>query len=117
MKSLSNHFDFILNTVSAQHEYGTYLNLLRTNGTMIVVGVPPTPSAVPAFQLIAKRRSIIGSLIGGIKETQEMLDYCAENNIASDVEVIKIQDINEAYERMLKGDVHYRFVIDTASLK
>jgi uncharacterized zinc-type alcohol dehydrogenase-like protein len=117
MKSLSNHFDFILNTVSAQHEYGTYLNLLRTNGTMIVVGVPPTPSSVPAFQLIAKRRSIIGSLIGGIKETQEMLDFCAEHNIASDVEVIKIQDINEAYERMLKGDVRYRFVIDTASLK
>ena len=117
MKNLSNHFDFILNTVSAQHEYGTYLNLLRTNGTMIVVGVPPTPSAVPAFQLIAKRRSIIGSLIGGIKETQEMLDFCAEHNIASDVEVIKIQDINEAYERMLKGDVRYRFVIDTASLK
>jgi uncharacterized zinc-type alcohol dehydrogenase-like protein len=117
MKSLTNHFDFILNTVSAQHEYGTYLNLLRTNGTMIVVGVPPTPSSVPAFQLIAKRRSIIGSLIGGIKETQEMLDYCAEHNIASDVEVIKIQDVNEAYERMLKGDVRYRFVIDAASLK
>jgi uncharacterized zinc-type alcohol dehydrogenase-like protein len=117
MKSLANHFDFILNTVSAQHEYGTYLNLLRTNGTMIVVGVPPTPSAVPAFQLIAKRRSIIGSLIGGIKETQEMLDFCAEHNIASDVEVIKIQDVNQAYERMLKGDVRYRFVIDTASLK
>ena len=117
MKSLANHFDFILNTVSAQHEYGTYLNLLGTNGTMIVVGVPPTPSAVPAFQLIAKRRSIIGSLIGGIKETQEMLDFCAEHNIASDVEVIKIQDINEAYERMIKGDVRYRFVIDTASLK
>ena len=117
MKSLANSFDFILNTVSAQHEYGPYLNLLRTNGTMIVVGVPPTPSSVPAFQLIAKRRSIIGSLIGGIKETQEMLDFCAEHNIASDVEVIKIQDINEAYERMLKGDVRYRFVIDTASLK
>jgi uncharacterized zinc-type alcohol dehydrogenase-like protein len=117
MKSLANDFDFILNTVSAQHEYGTYLNLLRTNGTMIVVGVPPTPSTVPAFQLIAKRRSIIGSLIGGIKETQEMLDYCAAHNITSDVEVIKIQDINEAYERMLKGDVRYRFVIDSASLK
>ena len=117
IRKLANHFDFILNTVSAQHEYGTYLNLLRTNGTMIVVGVPPTPSTVPAFQLIAKRRSIIGSLIGGIKETQEMLDFCAEHNIVSDVEVIKIQDINEAYERMLKGDVRYRFVIDTASLK
>lgn len=117
MKSLSNHFDFILNTVSAQHDYSPYLNLLRTDGTMIVVGVPPTPSAVPAIQLIMKRRSIIGSLIGGIKETQEMLDFCAEHNIVSDVEVIKIQEINEAYERMLKGDVRYRFVIDTASLK
>jgi uncharacterized zinc-type alcohol dehydrogenase-like protein len=83
---------------------------------MIVVGVPPTPSQVPAFNLIAKRRSIIGSLIGGIKETQEMLDYCAEHSIVSDVEVIKIQEINEAYERMIKGDVRYRFVIDIASL-
>ena len=117
MKGLENHFDFILNTVSAQHDYGTYLNLLRTNGTMIVVGVPPIPSPVHAFPLIMKRRSIIGSLIGGIKETQEMLDYCAEHNIVSDVEVIKIQEINEAYERMLKNDVRYRFVIDIASLK
>ena len=116
MKNLQNHFYFILNTVSAQHDYSTYLNLLRTNGTMIVVGVPPTPSQVPAFNLIAKRRSIIGSLIGGIKETQEMLDYCAEHSIVSDVEVIKIQEINEAYERMIKGDVRYRFVIDIASL-
>jgi uncharacterized zinc-type alcohol dehydrogenase-like protein len=117
MKGLQNHFDFILNTVSAQHEYGPYLDMLRTNGTMIVVGVPPTPSTVPAFNLIMKRRSIIGSLIGGIKETQEMLDYCAEHNIVSDVEVIRVQDINQAYERMLKGDVRYRFVIDIASLK
>jgi len=117
MKGLQNHFDIILNTVSAQHDYSTYLNLLRTNGTMIVVGVPPSPSQVPAFTLIAKRRSIIGSLIGGIKETQEMLDYCAEHNISSEVEVIPIQQINEAYERMIKGDVRYRFVIDIASLK
>jgi uncharacterized zinc-type alcohol dehydrogenase-like protein len=117
MKKAANSFDFILNTVSAQHEYGTYLNLLRTNGTMIVVGVPPTPSQAPAFDLIMKRRSIMGSLIGGIKETQEMLDYCAEQNIVSDVEVIPVQQINEAYERMLKGDVRYRFVIDIATLK
>lgn len=117
MKKAANSFDFILNTVSAQHEYGTYLNLLRTNGTMIVVGVPPTPSQAPAFDLIMKRRSIMGSLIGGIKETQEMLDYCAEHNIVSDVEVIPVQQINEAYERMIKGDVRYRFVIDCASLK
>ncbi|MDE3252802.1 MAG: NAD(P)-dependent alcohol dehydrogenase [Bacteroidota bacterium] len=117
MNGLQNHFDFILNTVSAQHDYSTYLNLLKTNGTMIVVGVPPTPSAVPAFNLIFKRRSIIGSLIGGIKETQEMLDYCAEHHIVSDVEVIPVQEVNEAYERMIKGDVRYRFVIDIASLK
>lgn len=117
MKQYQNYFDVILNTVSAPHDYNTYLNLLRTNGTMVVVGVPPTPAEVPAFTLIAKRRSIMGSLIGGIKETQEMLDYCAEHNITSEVEVIDIKDINEAYERMLKGDVRYRFVIDIASLK
>ncbi|MFT3934239.1 MAG: NAD(P)-dependent alcohol dehydrogenase [Chitinophagaceae bacterium] len=117
MAGLQNKFDFILNTISAQHDYSTYLNLLNTNGTMIVVGVPPKASEVPAFNLIMKRRSIIGSLIGGIKETQEMLDYCAEHNIVSDVEVIPVQKINESYERMLKGDVRYRFVIDTASLK
>ena len=117
MSKVQNHFDFILNTVSAPHDYSMYLDLLRTNGTMIVVGVPPSPSAVPAFNLIMKRRSIIGSLIGGIKETQEMLDFCAEHNIVSDVEVIPVQQINEAYERVLKGDVRYRFVIDIASLK
>jgi uncharacterized zinc-type alcohol dehydrogenase-like protein len=100
MKSLTNHFDFILNTVSAPHDYSTYLNLLNTNGTMIVVGVPPSPSAVPAFELIMRRRNIIGSLIGGIPETQEMLDYCADHNIVSDVEVIDMLYINEAYERM-----------------
>jgi uncharacterized zinc-type alcohol dehydrogenase-like protein len=116
MKSLANHFDFILNTVSAPHDYSTYLRLLKTNGTMIVVGVPPRPAAIPAFDLIMKRRSIIGSLIGGIKETQEMLDYCAEHGITSDVEVINADYINTAYERMLKGDVRYRFVIDTKSL-
>lgn len=117
VRQLRNRFDFIINTVSAPHEYGPFLEMLRTNGTMIVVGVPPKPSEVPAFQLIMQRRSIIGSLIGGIKETQEMLDYCAEHNIVSDVEVIDVKDINEAYERMLKGDVRYRFVIDIASLK
>jgi uncharacterized zinc-type alcohol dehydrogenase-like protein len=117
MNKLQNNFDFILNTVSAPHDYNIYLNLLRTNGTMIVVGAPPAPLAVPAFNLIMNRRSIIGSLIGGIKETQEMLDYCAAHNITSDVEVIDIKNINESYERMLKGDVRYRFVIDIASLK
>jgi uncharacterized zinc-type alcohol dehydrogenase-like protein len=117
MKGLQNQFDFILNTVSAPHDYNIYLNLLNTNGTMIVVGAPPAPAEIPAFNLIMKRRSIIGSLIGGIKETQEMLDFCADHNIVSDVEVIPAQQINEAYERMLKGDVRYRFVIDIASLK
>jgi len=117
VKAKANYFDFILNTVSADHEYGPYLELLRTNGTMIVVGVPPNPSTMPAFNLIMKRRSIMGSLIGGIRETQEMLDFCAEHNIVSDVEVINIQQINEAYERVIKGDVRYRFVIDIASLK
>jgi len=117
MKDRANYFDFILNTVSAPHDYNSYLNLLGTNGTMIVVGAPPAPAEIPAFNLIMKRRSIIGSLIGGIKETQEMLDYCADHNITSDVEVINIDYINDAYERMLKNDVKYRFVIDIASLK
>jgi alcohol dehydrogenase (NADP+) len=109
-------FDFILNTISAQHDYNAYLNLLKTNGTMVLVGVPPQPVPVHAFSLIGGRRSLAGSLIGGIKETQEMLDYCAEKNIVSDVEVIAMKDINTAYERMLKGDVRYRFVIDMATL-
>jgi alcohol dehydrogenase (NADP+) len=117
MKKLQGKFDFILNTVSAQHDYNEYLNLLTLNGTMVVVGVPPKPTLVHAFSLIGKRRSLAGSLIGGIKETQEMLNYCAEHNIVSDVEVIKADYINEAYERMIKSDVKYRFVIDIASLK
>ena len=117
MQGLQGKFDFILSTISAQHEYNDYLNLLTVNGTMVVVGVPPQPSIVGAFNLIGKRRSLAGSLIGGIKETQEMLDFCAEHNIVSDVEVIKAEQINEAYERMLKGDVRYRFVIDIASIK
>ncbi|UFH35955.1 NAD(P)-dependent alcohol dehydrogenase [Flavobacterium acetivorans] len=117
MDSLANNFDFILNTVSAKHDHNAYLNLLRTNGTMIVVGAPPTPAEIPVFTLIMKRRSIMGSLIGGIAETQEMLDYCAEHNITSDVELIDMSYINEAYDRMNKSDVKYRFVIDMASLK
>ena len=117
MKKLRGQFDFILSTISAAHDYNEYLNLLTLDGTMVVVGVPPNPTAVHAFSLIGKRRSLAGSLIGGIKETQEMLDFCGENNIVSDVEVINMSAINEAYERMLKGDVRYRFVIDIASLK
>ena len=109
-------FDFILDTVSADHDYNFYLGLLRTSGVMVCVGAPPSPAQVPAFNLIFGRKSIAGSLIGGIAETQEMLDYCAEHNIVSDVEVINIKDIEQSYERMLKGDVRYRFVIDMGTL-
>lgn len=116
LKELKNYFDFIIDTVSAPHDYGMYLSLLRTNGIIICVGAPPAPAQVPVFSLLGNRRSIGGSGIGGLPETQEMLDYCAEHNIVSDVEVINIKDINEAYERMLKGDVRYRFVIDMATL-
>ena len=116
IKKVTGYFDFILDTVSADHDYNFYLGLLKTNGVMVCVGAPPSPAQVPAFNLIFGRKSIAGSLIGGIAETQEMLDYCAKNNIVSDVEVIAIKDINEAYERMLKGDVRYRFVIDMATL-
>ena len=113
---VKNYFDFIIDTVSADHDLNLYLSLLRLDGTMILLGVPPTSPQLGAFNLIGKRRRLAGSLIGGIKETQEMLDYCAEHNIMSDVEVIPISEINNAYERMIKGDVHYRFVIDLKSL-
>jgi uncharacterized zinc-type alcohol dehydrogenase-like protein len=115
MKSLANSFDFILSTISAAHDYNQYLQLLKVNGTMVIVGLPSQPQPVSAFSLVGKRRSLAGSMIGGIKETQEMLDYCAEHGIVSDVEVIKADQINEAYERMLKNDVRYRFVIDATS--
>jgi uncharacterized zinc-type alcohol dehydrogenase-like protein len=116
VKKVMGSFDFILDTVSADHDYNFYLGMLRTNGVMVCVGAPPSPAQVPAFNLIFGRKSLAGSLIGGIPETQEMLDYCAEHNIVSDVELIAMKDINEAYERMLKGDVRYRFVIDMATL-
>lgn len=116
VKSVKKYFDFILDTVSAEHDYNTYLNMLKTNGVMVCVGVPPTQTKIAAHNLVAERRTLAGSLIGGIPETQEMLDYCGRHNIVSDVEVIKMNEINEAYERMLKGDVRYRFVIDMASL-
>ena len=115
LKELYGKFDFIIDTVSAEHDYNLYLNTLNTNGVMICVGAPPTPSQIMAFSLIANRRSLAGSGIGGLPETQEMLDYCAEHNIVSDVEVIKMDYVNEAYERMLKNDVKYRFVIDLAT--
>lgn len=116
LQSLTKSFDFIIDTVSAPHDYNVYLNLLNTDGVMICVGVPPEPAQVVGFNLIFQRRSIAGSLIGGLPETQEMLDFCAKHNIVSDVEMIDIKNINEAYERMLKGDVKYRFVIDLATL-
>ena len=115
-KPLKGYFDFIIDTVSAPHDYNMYLRMLATNGVHICVGAPPMPSDVRAMALIGNRRSLAGSSIGGIPETQEMLDFCSSYNIVSDVEVIGIKDINEAYERMLKGDVRYRFVIDMSTL-
>jgi uncharacterized zinc-type alcohol dehydrogenase-like protein len=116
LKKLSGYFDFIIDTVSAEHDFNLYLQLLATDGVMICVGAPPTPAQVAVFSLIGGRRSLAGSGIGGIPETQEMLDYCAAHGISSDIEIIDIADINTAYERMLKSDVRYRFVIDMASL-
>ena len=116
LKALAGYFDFIIDTVSAKHDYNMYLGLLATDGAMICVGAPPTPAEVAVFTLIGGRRSLAGSGIGGIAETQEMLDYCAEHGISSDIELIDIANINEAYERMLKSDVRYRFVIDMATL-
>jgi len=116
MKPHLNSFDFILDTVSAPHDINAYLELLKANATLVLVGAPAQPLPVNAFNLIAKRRQFAGSLIGGIAETQEMLDFCADHGIVSDIELIPIQKINEAYDRLLKSDVKYRFVIDMKSL-
>jgi uncharacterized zinc-type alcohol dehydrogenase-like protein len=116
MKAYDSYFDVLLNTVSANHDYEPYLNLLNFEGRMMIVGLPSKEPALSPFALLKNRRSITGSMIGGTKETQEMLDYCAEKNIVADVEVIPIQQINQAYERMLKNDVRYRFVIDLKTL-
>jgi len=113
----AKRFDFILDCVSAVHDYNAYLNLLRRNGTMVLVGAPEQPAPVAPFSLIVGRRRLAGSLIGGIRETQEMLDFCARHGVASDIELIPIEKINEAYDRTVRGDVRYRFVIDIASLK
>jgi uncharacterized zinc-type alcohol dehydrogenase-like protein len=115
-KRLASHFDLIVDTISAPHDYNAYLGMLRVDGAMVLLGVPPQPTPVHAFPLILGRRSLAGSLIGGIAETQQMLDFCAERKIASDVEVIPIQKINEAYDRMMKGDVRYRFSIDCSTI-
>ncbi len=118
MKKHAGSFDFILNTVSFSHDLNPYLDLLKRNGIMCLVGAPENPHpAIEPAKLIFKRGSLAGSLIGGVRETQEMLDFCGKHNITSDVEVIPIQKINEAYERMLKSDVKYRFVIDLNSLQ
>jgi alcohol dehydrogenase (NADP+) len=110
-------FNFILDAVSADHDLNAYLQLLKLDGTMTLVGAPEKPAPIAAFNLLMKRRSLAGSAIGGIRETQEMLDFCAEHGITADIEMIRIQQINEAYERLVKGDVKYRFVIDNASLQ
>ena len=118
-KMLDEHarrFDFIIDTISAEHDYNAYLKLLRRDGIMVLVGIPD-PQPLSAFCLVTKRRRLAGSMIGGIRETQEMLDFCAKHGVAADVEMIPIQKVNQAYERMLKNDVRYRFVIDLASLQ
>jgi uncharacterized zinc-type alcohol dehydrogenase-like protein len=117
MQKHADSFDFILDAVSANHDINAYINLLRRDGNLTIVGAPAKPLGVYAFGLIMRRRSFSGSSIGGIAQTQEMLDFCGKHNITADVEVIPIQKVNEAYERLLKSDVKYRFSIDTASLK
>ena len=116
-KQLANRFDLVIDTVSGQHDYNAYLSLLKFDGTMVLLGIPVDAVPVAAGALIMRRRKLAGSLIGGIRETQAMLDFCAEHGVASDIELIDIADINEAYERMIRGDVRYRFVIDIASLR
>jgi uncharacterized zinc-type alcohol dehydrogenase-like protein len=116
VKGVKRYFDFILDTVSADHDINLYLSLLKRDGTHICVGAPSKPAEISSFSLLMGRKSVAGSAIGGIPETQEMLDFCAENNIVSDIEMIDIKDIHAAYDRMEKGDVRYRFVIDMATL-
>lgn len=117
MKKHASHFNVVIDTISAEHDYDNYLKLLDLHGKLLVVGLPNKSPSVSPFNLIVNRRSIIGSMIGGTVETQEMLDFCAEKNIVADVEIIAMQQINKAYERLLKSDVKYRFVIDMTSLK
>jgi alcohol dehydrogenase (NADP+) len=117
MQKHAGSFDFILDCVSADHDLNAYLQLLKLDGTMTLVGAPEKPAPVSAFNMIMKRRRLSGSAIGGIRETQEMLDFCGKHGITSDIELIPIQKVNDAYERLLKSDVKYRFVIDMASLK
>jgi alcohol dehydrogenase (NADP+) len=116
VKAGASYFDFIIDTVASRHDYNLPVNMLKTDGTLICVGAPPEPIELQAFPLLFKRRRVAGSLIGGIPETQEMLDYCAAKNITADIELISMKDINAAYLRMEKSDVKYRFVIDMATL-
>ncbi|HJV19796.1 MAG TPA: NAD(P)-dependent alcohol dehydrogenase [Sediminibacterium sp.] len=116
MKQLKGRFDFILNTVAAKHDINRFIDLLKVEGKMLIVGIPPEDHSLSSGKLISKRRSIIGSMIGGIAETQEMLNYCAEHHIVSEIELIAMKDINEAYERVIRSDVKYRFVIDMKTL-
>jgi uncharacterized zinc-type alcohol dehydrogenase-like protein len=115
-KTLAGQFDLLIDTISAPHDYNKYLGLLRIEGAMVLLGVPPEPTPVAATSLIFGRRTLSGSLIGGIQETQEMLDFCAEHGIVSEIELIPVQQVNTAYERMLKNDVRYRFVLDMKTL-
>jgi uncharacterized zinc-type alcohol dehydrogenase-like protein len=117
MEKEAKRFDFVIDTVSASHDLNACLALLKRDGVLVLIGIPADPVPVNAFNLIVPRRQLAGSLIGGIAETQEMLDFCAERGIACDIELIGIDQINQAYDRMLKRDVQYRFVIDMASLQ
>jgi uncharacterized zinc-type alcohol dehydrogenase-like protein len=117
MKKHAGSFDFILDAVAADHDVNAYLQLLRRDAAMTLVGAPEKPLSVAAFNLLLGRRSLSGSPIGGLPETQEMLDFCGAHNLTADVEIIPIQKVNEAYDRLLKSDVKYRFTIDMASLK
>jgi uncharacterized zinc-type alcohol dehydrogenase-like protein len=116
MAKHAGSFDFLLDTVSADHDIDALLALLTADGTLTLVGAPAKPLSVSSFSLLMGRRKLAGSLIGGIQETQEMLDFCGQHGITSDVEVIPVQQVNQAYERLLKGDVRYRFVLDMATL-
>ena len=116
MKAAACEFDFILNTVAAKHDIGSYLGLLKVDGRMAVVGLPDEPLSLDMRPLIVKRRTISGSMIGSIKETQEMLDFCGRHNITSDIELISGDKVNEAWDRTVAGDVKYRFVIDAATI-